>query len=102
MTAREIVKQEYGNSRNLMTRRVLSYGKLKFGAYELSKGEGIYHEPIFGVSVVQLKPDGTTMRLTKLCTLKHSLRAAHSHIEQLKKMSSPDGETTIGASNGKC
>lgn len=101
MTPREIIKQEYGGSRNPMTRRVLSYGRLPFGAYELSKGEGIYHEPIWGISVVQLNSDGTTKRLTKLGALVHSQRAAYNHIEQLKMMSSPDGETSIGTSNGR-
>ena len=55
MEAKELVKKEYGSSRNFMTPRVLSYGWIVKNevAYELSQGYGIKGERIYGLSIVE-------------------------------------------------
>ncbi len=86
MTAREILRKEYGDSRNFMTPRILGRGLLPAGAYELSKGGGFDHETIYGVSVVWLNPDGTTERPGQpISQMFHSREAARRHIRHLKK-----------------
>lgn len=40
--------------RNFMTRDIVGYYRLRDGYAELSRGEGLFHQPIFGVTV---KPD---------------------------------------------
>lgn len=84
MTPREIIRAEYGESRNLMTPRRLGVGALPDGAYELSRGTGIAGEPIWGVSVVRLNPDGTTRRDTGASQLFHWRNAARAYIRGLQ------------------
>jgi hypothetical protein len=90
MRARDIIKKEYGDDKNFMTPHVLSYGKLPpvdkaiERAYELSEGTGFEHEPIFGVSIVNLFEDGTTARdwdISKMC---RSKQEAEQYIQSLK------------------
>jgi hypothetical protein len=71
MTARDIIRAEYGCSRNLMTPDILEIGRTGekgtrlTGAYEISEGAGIENGTMLvGVSVVRLNPDGTTTRDT--------------------------------------
>lgn len=85
LTARQIIKREYGNSRNFITPQIIRYGKVdKNLAYELSRGEGIKGEDIYGVSVVELKQDGTTERRIDLSNMFYSLREAQDYIKTLK------------------
>jgi hypothetical protein len=64
MTAREILRAEYGDSKNFMTPEVLKVGKIDQGtAYEISSGSGF--DPgttIYGVSIVGVREDGSTYR----------------------------------------
>jgi hypothetical protein len=64
LTAREILRREYGSSRNLMTPHVLRVGKIdRETAYELSSGAGF--DPgstVYGVSIARVLPDGSTER----------------------------------------
>lgn len=54
MTAREMVKAAYGDSKNFMTPNVVKYGKLdKDTAFELSSGRGFKGETIYGLTVVK-------------------------------------------------
>jgi hypothetical protein len=64
LTAREILRREYGASRNFIAPHVIARGKLTPAvAYELAWGDGIeYGTRIYGVSVVRLHDDGTTER----------------------------------------
>lgn len=88
MTPREIIRAEYGSSRNIITPRRLGVGALPGGAYELSRGNGIGGGPIYGVSVVRVNTDGaTTMRDTNASALFGSSREAHSYINRLKRAS---------------
>lgn len=48
---------------NFMTPRVLAYYKLRKGYAELSEGEGMSRQPIFGVTV---RPEPKGVRLSKL------------------------------------
>jgi hypothetical protein len=86
LTAREILRREYGRSRNMMTPDVLKIGKLgRDAAYELSCGSGF--EPgttIYGVSVVRMY-DGTTERDYEASGCFASLDEATAHVERLRK-----------------
>jgi hypothetical protein len=86
LSAREILKREYGDSRNFLTPHVIARGKLSRSvAYELSSGSGL--EPgstIYGVSVVRLQEDGTTERDYDSSGCFSSLTAANDHVEQLR------------------
>lgn len=87
-TALDIIKNEYGNSTNMMTPEILGFGLLPFGAYELACGKGIYGEKIYGVSVVRVISSDPleTERERELSQLFHSRISADNHIEELKKM----------------
>lgn len=88
MMAREILRKAYGNSRNLMTPKILGRGLLPDGAYELSIGSGFDHEPIYGVSVVWLNPDGTTERARPpVSQVFHSREDARDYIRRLRRES---------------
>lgn len=86
MNARQIIVKEYGKSRNFMTPRVIRYGKItRNRAYELSVGEGLVHEPIWGVSVVDYDPtNDKTARITDLGHCFLSLQEAEEYIRSLK------------------
>ena len=50
-SAMDIIKMAYGQSTNFMTPNIMRYGKIHRNiAYELSSGEGIDRQPIYGVS----------------------------------------------------
>ena len=68
--ARELIKMEYGTSRNFITPHAIRYGKLAPSlAYEMSSGTGIERGTVIvGVSVAQLLPDGSTIRRYDLST----------------------------------
>jgi hypothetical protein len=85
LSAREILRREYGDSRNFLTPHVLAVGKLnRETAYELSAGEGI--EPgtkLYGVSVVRVV-DGATARDYDAATCFSSLADANAYVEGLR------------------
>ncbi len=86
LSAREILLRVYGNSRNFMTPKVLATGKISPRmAYELSTGEGISGEPIFGVSIVTVDDAGKTRRETELSDCFPTRELAVRHIEKLRE-----------------
>jgi len=86
MTAKQIVKKEYGNSKNFMTPHILRYGMISENvAYELSEGTGIEHETIYGLSVVVIDEAGTTTREHSLSKKLDSLEEAERYIEELRE-----------------
>lgn len=89
MTPREIIRAEYGDSRNFITPHRLGIGALPSGAYELSTGTGIDRGLLYGVSVVWLNDDGSTERDTSACMSFHSRAAAQAHIRRLKRIGRP-------------
>lgn len=86
MEARDIIYKEYGNSKNILTPRRLSYGKLsKNIAYELSSGSGLNRMPIWGISIATWLPkEQKTQRLYKLSKCCHSKEEVKSYIQSLK------------------
>tara|TARA_Y100000034_G_scaffold25948_1_gene30988 strand:+ start:870 stop:1214 length:345 start_codon:yes stop_codon:yes gene_type:complete len=87
LTAREIINQEYGNSKNFMTPHVIKRGKAHRNiAYELSSGEGFNHEPIYGVSIAMI--DENTRKTKRLYNDSHmfnSLAEAKVYINDYKQ-----------------
>jgi len=87
MNGREIIAKEYGGSTNFMTPRILEYGNIasRIG-YEISKGDGIEHETIYGLSIAWLHPDGTTDRMWRLgAGCYHSLLILKRDIAELRE-----------------
>ena len=71
-----------------MTQRVRSYGRLPWGAYEVSEEVGMSGQALYGVSVVQVHPEtGRTRRLTTLSKLCHSLDGARDYVAELRAKS---------------
>lgn len=85
VTACELLRREYGTSRNMLTPHRIAVGKLgPNAAYEISVGEGI--EPgtrLYGVSVVQMV-DGKTERDYEASCCFSTLEAANEHVEALR------------------
>jgi hypothetical protein len=94
LTAREILRLEYGDSRNFLTPHRIAVGKLaRHIAYELSSGSGI--EPgtsIYGVSVVRLHDDGTTERNYDSSACFSRLELANEHVERLREIENARAE----------
>ena len=97
MDARDIICMEYKDSRNFMTPRKLSCGKLSENiAYELSSGTGFNHEPIWGISIAAWRPkEQKTERLYKLSRCCHSSLEARGYIQSLKDEIKEKGEEAI-------
>lgn len=86
MTARQIIKKEYGNSKNLMTPNVIRYGKISENvAYELSEGTGLTNNTIYGVSIVMMDEQGNTKREFDLSKKLDSLLEAEGYIGRLRE-----------------
>jgi len=87
LTAQEIIRLEYGNSKNLMTPTVVSYGKIQgIYAYEISKGRGITDTVIYGLSVVKYDPDHkSTERLYEASGCFNSLDEVRAQVKELRK-----------------
>lgn len=86
MTARGIIRREYGYARNPMTPDTLSAWRLTGrldGAAELAQGRGMSGQRIFGVSVVELLPGGSTKRRTDLAHLFQTEEEARAYIWRL-------------------
>jgi len=88
LTAREILRIEYGDSRNFLTPHVISRGKLtRLIAYELSSGSGLeLGTSIYGVSVVCVLDDGTTERDYDSSACFSRLELANAHVESLRPL----------------
>ena len=85
MSAREILRIEYGDSRNLMTDKIIKRGKINRNmAFELSVGNGMYNEKIYGLSIVEIIEENLTKRRTDLSDCYLSKREAENHIRFLK------------------
>lgn len=90
-SAAEILKKEYGNSKNIMTPHILGRGKISPAiAYELSEGTGIEREPIFGLTLVKVtdtKESWTNFTTERMDESKmfRSKDEAKSYIKQLRK-----------------
>ena len=86
MTAKEIIRKEYGTSKNFITPTILSTRKLRpWAACELSQGTGFSYETIYGVSIVVVLPSGNTHRVSKLSDCFHNIEDAKRYINSLTK-----------------
>ena len=84
MTPKEVIHAEYGSSKNFMTPDILKTGWCgKLRAFELSRGQGILGGSIYGVTVVQLREDGTTEKCSNLSKMFSSRADAREHIAEL-------------------
>lgn len=94
LSARQIIKREYGEySRNLITPRIVSYGKITPGiAYEISEGTDFNHNPIWGVSIAQLMNDGSTIRRSDLSCMIREYPQVREYIKKLKGNNGTQGE----------
>jgi hypothetical protein len=90
LTAREILRLEYGDSRNFLTPIVHVRGTLApCIAYELSSGEGLERgSRIFGVSIVRVNDDGTTDRDHDASACFSSMSAATQYVDKLRAIES--------------
>ena len=86
-SAREILQHQFKGQPNFMTPTRIKSGKIDAAlAYELNSGRGIYDEPIFGISIVEVVgTDPLETRVnTELGELFHSRSQAENHITYLK------------------
>ena len=87
MEARELVKMEYGNSKNPFSSHILSYGWILKDrmAYELSYGRWDRDE-IYGVSIVEYDENSETKtkRRSDLAEAFNSKQEAKEYIKQLR------------------
>lgn len=87
---KEVCRQEYGHSSNLITPFVLGYGVLRnkrgyLLCYELSRGTGFLSwSQCFGLSIVRKYPSGKTKRM-QLSNVFPSLAEAELLIKRLSK-----------------
>ena len=88
LTAKQIIRKEYGDGKNFMTPKVLSVGKAGTRrAWELSTGPGIFGDQIWGVSVVDYNPE--TEQTTRRPDLSESYQRrelAVNHIDALEPL----------------
>lgn len=97
MMPTEIIKGEFGNSKNFITENIYAIGSVPFGAYELSYGSSPVRpqHTIWGVSVVALlKPAPPRWRRTdRLLKASHCFQTrneADEWIDWLKKCQSAE------------
>jgi hypothetical protein len=88
LSARELLRLEYGDSRNFMTPHRIAVGKLApLVAYEVSSGSGLeVGTSIFGVSVVRLHDDDSTERDYEASACFSSLERTNEHVEHLRTL----------------
>lgn len=69
------------------------YGWLAYGrvAYETSSGTGIQREPIYGLTVVAQRANGTLKRARRLSCLFNSARDRRSYVRRLARRFSKVG-----------
>ena len=95
-TARDIIRREYGKSKNFMTPHKIRIGKVsKTIAFELSSGSGFDHSIIYGVSFAELKEDGSTTRRTDISQMFSRKNQAEGYIEQIREDEKENMEVKI-------
>ena len=95
LTARQIIRKEYGNSTNFITPYVVKYGKIsRTVAYELSRGTGpLSQHMLYGVSIAVWDEDtNTTRRAIQTSKLFDLLWDAEQYIEKLRAHVRSGGE----------
>jgi len=82
-TAYDMFQRVYEGSMNFMTPTIIRCGFKGIFAYELSKGEGISHQPIWGVTVLNKHTERRNHDLSKLF---QSLNEAEHYIKKLSRL----------------
>ena len=86
LSARQIFKKKYRDSKNFMTPYVLKYGKINNNlVYEVSSGEGFDHDIIYGITFISFNSttDKTTPENDLSCMLR-SEEEVNQYIESIK------------------
>ena len=92
LTARQIFRLEFGDSKNFMTPEILWCVKASPSvAVELSEGAGFDGERIFGLTAVCLKSDGTTRRGRGSSKCFHSRARATARFERIQSILTTKG-----------
>jgi hypothetical protein len=99
MNADDIFYKEYKGNMNFMTRTLVRRGMInpRF-AYEISSGRGIYHEPIFGITILGLTSKNKIFRAYKLNKLVESQRIADEYVKELRSIMKRTYETVYMSS----
>lgn len=85
-SARQIIRKEYGKSRNIITPNIVKYGKIrKNKAYEISYGKGFTGGKLYGVSIASINKKGKTKRNYKQSKVFNSQSTAQRYINKLRK-----------------
>ena len=90
MKAKTLIKRAYKGQAHPLTPEVEAYFSVENDsemiASELSVGDGMRHDPIYGVSVVRYrKKTREIVREPDLCKCFHDKKAAYSHIKGLSR-----------------
>lgn len=84
ISAREILRREYGTSKNFMTPEIIKTGKInRKTAYEISKGTGFKNEPVFGLTIVEII-NGETKGREDLSDCFWNIKEVNERITRLK------------------
>lgn len=75
--ARRAISKAYGGARNFVTPEVIDYGLTNGYAWELSTGRGLYNEPVYGVTVVNVLLGTKEYDLSK-CFMTHQEALAYA------------------------
>jgi len=85
LTAREIIRMEFGSEKKKMAPHRIKCGKIsKKIAFELSWGE-FNNSVIYGISVVEVKPNGYTTIRTDLNKIFKNKQQVNIYLGWLKK-----------------
>lgn len=90
LTPKQIIRMEYGDSKNFMTPKIRKTAMLvetteKAVAYEISEGRGLNGDKIFGISLVLYDCNsGETERLSDFCELRPSLESAKEALPSIR------------------
>jgi hypothetical protein len=83
-SAREIIKAEYGDSKNFITPYSIKTGKInKNLAYEISYGFGMDNNKLYGLTIVE-DIEGKTKRRYDLSGCFSSMEEVKNKIEEIK------------------
>jgi hypothetical protein len=55
-------------------------------AYEISEGTGFNHDPLYGVTIVQVDEDGETARRTEYSECFKTIGLANYHVKKCREM----------------
>ena len=86
-SVKQIFDEAFNGQTNIMTPKVLEYGWLKKNkiCYELSEGKDMWNGKIYGLTVIEVMPDGELEKRRDLRDCYNNLTVAKATIKQLKE-----------------